>query len=342
MTRIVKRAKSQWLGVTCAALYVLVPAIWLLALVAPSDETVRIRSSLAFDLGVPSDFNWDPSAIPSTFLTNNGPTPPLFQRVASEAVAAQDTPHDELSVALSIARELMTAPKRLESPIRADITTSYNAIKNDGRGYCADFAKVFNGIAIAAKLPVRQWGIAFDAFGSGHTFNEIYDRSRSKWVLVDSFHSLYFVDAVTREPLSVLDVHDRLLTLDSAQRGVAIERIVPARFPFRSDALALDYYRRGMSQLYLVWGTNVFDYERSLAYRLTSPFSRALEELAAIVVGNYPRMHVYPTGVSDRDVNELRQRRTQLALAVVSVLLAACLLVLQIYQFLRHTPQHRD
>ena len=74
----------------------------------------------------------------------------------------------------------------------------------------------------------------------------------------------------------------------------------------------------------------------------TQGITRALEELAAIVVGNYPRMHVYPTGVSDRDVNELRQRRTQLALAVVSVLLAACLLVLQIYQFLRHKPQHRD
>ena len=72
--------------------------------------------------------------------------------------------------------------------------------------------------------------------------------------MVDSFHSLYFVDPASREPLSVIELHDRLLRIGGEDRGAEIQRIVPERFPSRSEDLAIDYYRRGMAQLWLVWG----------------------------------------------------------------------------------------
>ena len=45
---------------------------------------------------------------------------------------------------------------------------------------------------------------------------EAKGKQRGKWILVDSFHSLYFVDPATREPLSVLEIHDRLLSLGTS------------------------------------------------------------------------------------------------------------------------------
>lgn len=322
-------AESRWFRMAGALLTLVIPALWLWTLIVPSDGTARIRSGLLFELGEPGDFTWNPQSVPPTFLSDKGPIPSLFQQAATDVLAQAAAPPDELNVSLSIARYLMSAPKRIESPIRSDLLTTLHAIRNDGRGYCADFTKIFNGIAIAAGVPVRQWGFAFDAFGSGHTFNEVFDRGRGKWILIDSFHSLYFVDPATREALSTLEVHDRLLSLERTPHEVAIERIVPARFAFRSDALAADYYRQGMTQLYLVWGNNVFDYETAPVYKLTFRLSRPVEEFFSILFGDYPRMYVYPTGVSGRDISELLTYRLQLLLAIVAFVLAALLFMLQ-------------
>jgi hypothetical protein len=306
-----------------------IAAVWLWTLVIPSEEVTRVRSGLIFDMGDSADFGWGPEAIPATFLAETGAVSTEFQMAADSAVAKLPASRGDFDVALALARSLMTVPKRIGGPIKSDLLTTLRAIENDGRGYCADFAKVYNGIAIAAGLPVRQWGFAFNSFGSGHTFNEIYDRARKKWLVIDSFHSLYFVDPATRVPLSALELHDRLLSLNDAPSEIAIERIVPAHYPFRSDVVALDYYRRGMTQLYLVWGNNVFDYEKKLGYKLASPFGRSAEEITAIATGRYPRMRIYPIAVSDRDVDELQLHRTRLMLAASALILATLLFVVQ-------------
>jgi hypothetical protein len=223
----------------------------------------------------------------------------------------------------------MSAPKRVDGPIRSDTLDSYRLITGEGRGYCADFTQVFNAIALTEKLPVREWTIAFEGFGAGHAFNEIFDRSRGKWIFVDSFHSLYFVDPVSREPLSVLEVHDRLLGLGSI-RDLEIQHILADRFPFRSEDLAIDYYRRGMPQLALMWGNNVFDYDRSRLVQTVGRLSRAGGQFAAILAGIYPQGRIYPVGVSQRDVDSLGHTRRNVILAVASCAIAAFFVALQL------------
>jgi hypothetical protein len=291
--------------------------------VTPGEDLVRLRNALGAEVGQASDFAWGPDAPPVTYLLNDGAVPPSFEQWAAVAIAGPDQPSaGEFESALAISRDLMKAPKRIGGPVREDSEGTYAEITERGRGYCADFAKVFNGMAIAAKVPVRQWGFAFSGFGSGHTFNEIYDAQRGKWLMVDSFHSLFFVEAITREPLSVLEVHDRLLDLAGDAGSVAIERIVPGRFPFRTDDLAIDYYRRGMPQLWLVWGNNVFDYEASWPGRLGHGFFRAVGQSAGIVLGTYPTIRIYPDGLSRRDLQQLAEGRNEFLMAAIALVIA--------------------
>lgn len=310
-------------GVISALIGILIPAAWLWTTVTPGEDVVRLRNAVGAEVGDVSDFTWEADNPPEGYLVNEGAIPPAFEQHADAVMqrsARQSS--DDFELALAISRDLMQAPKRVGGPIREDSASTYREITVSGRGYCADFTKVFNGMAIAAKVPVRQWGFAFSGFGSGHTFNEVYDTDRRKWLMVDSFHSLYFVDPESREPLSVIEVHDRLLELTDEPRSVAVERIVPDRFPFRSDELAIEYYRRGMPQLWLVWGNNVFDYEASLPGKLESGFHRAVGQLAGILVQEYPTIRIYPVGVSQRDLGGLAEGRNEFLMAVSAFVLA--------------------
>jgi hypothetical protein len=318
-----KAARSGRLGVASALVGILVPAAWVWTTVTPGEDLVQLRNSIGAEVGQMPDFTWGPDNPPTTYLLNEGAVPPAFEQLAAFAVPGPGQPTGgEFESALAISRDLMKAPKRVGGPVREDSAGTYAEITERGRGYCADFTKVFNGMAIAAKVPVRQWGFAFNGFGSGHTFNEIYDSRRGKWLMVDSFHSLFFVDAGSREPLSVLEVHDRLLGLADDAGPVAIERIVPDRYPFRSDNLAIDYYRRGMSQLWLVWGSNIFDYEASWPGQLGYRFHRAAGQLVGIFLGTYPTIRIYPDGLSRRDLDQLTEGRNEFLMAVTALVIA--------------------
>lgn len=317
----------RWLRLLAAIVGLLVPLVWLWTTVTPSEVTVRVRNALGASVGAPADFDWTPDGVPEGYLLSTATPPAEFTRIA-EALRASTAPPGQgpdFEFSLAVSRDLMRAPKRVGTPVRAPALQTYRAITEQGRGYCADFVKAFNVIALAGEVPVRQWGFAFTAFGSGHTFNEIFDRNRGKWLLVDSFHSLYFVDPQTREPLSTLEVHDRLLSLDPQRRAAEIVRIIPERLPFRSEAMALDYYRVGMRQLWLVWGNNALDFEKHPVTGPVSRVSRGAGQLLGLALGQYPTIRIYPTGVSERDLRELFRARDELFLALaccgVSVLL---------------------
>ncbi|MGB5104084.1 MAG: transglutaminase-like domain-containing protein [Steroidobacteraceae bacterium] len=295
-----------------------------MTLVTPGEEAVKVRNGLVASVGAPADFTWTPQETPATFRLNRAPPSPEFQRVAKElATSDAGPPLAGLDLALAIARHLMGAPKRVGGPIQSGLAVAYTGITQRGRGYCADFTQVFSGLAVAAGLPVRTWSISFESFGAGHAFNEIYDERLGKWVLVDSFHSLYFTDVDTLEPLSVIEVHDRLLAGNDQRPPVAIQHIVPDRFPFRSGQMALDYYRRGLSQLALAWGNNVFDYDQSASVRWSAKVSRHAERAVAIAIGQYPDLLIYPDRVSQRDVSSLARVRNRFMLAVGSFVLAS-------------------
>ena len=317
-------ARTRWLTTLAALVGIAIPAAWLLSLVTPGEEAVKIRNGLVASIGQPADFTWTPDDVPADFLANQALPSPQY----AEAARALVTPEpglrlEGLDLGLAISRHLMEGPgDRLGGPIQGSLAAAYEGITRQGRGYCADFTQVFSGIAVAAGLPVRTWSISFEAFGAGHAFNEVFDDTLDKWVLVDPFHSLYFVDPASREPLSVLEVHDRLLANDVAAPAIAIQRIVPERFPFPSDPVALDYYRRGMPQLALAWGNNVFDYDQSMAVRWGARVSRHAERALGIVVGQYPEIRIYPVNVSYRDVGSLFRARNRFFAAAGALVVA--------------------
>jgi hypothetical protein len=329
---VTRFSHSRFFLTAAALLGMAVPVVWVYSLMTPGEEAVKIRNGLAVSVGGVTDFDWRPENTPQSFLANRVPPSAGFSQLASDlAVDEKGARIEGLDVALALSRHLMGSPERHGGAIQAGLDESYNGIVRRGQGYCADFTRVFTGLAIAAKLPVRTWSIAFEMFGAGHSFSEIYDERRAKWILIDSFHSLYFADATTLEPLSVLELHDRLLALDGSPSDTIIRKIVEKRVPFRSDQLALDYYRRGMPQLALVWGNNVFDYDASAPIRWSASISRHLERAVAIAIGQYPTLLIYPIGVSQRDVAGVFRARDRFVLAVGSLLVASgvfgCLLV---------------
>jgi hypothetical protein len=315
---------TRWFTTLAALVGIAIPAAWVLSLVTPGEEAVKIRNGIVASVGQPADFNWTPDDVPADFLTNQATPSPQYTQAASALVTTE--PGHRLygfEVGLAIGRYLMGGSgKRPGGPIQGSLAVAYDGITRQGRGYCADFTQVFSGIAVAAGLPVRTWSISFEAFGAGHAFNEVFDDTLNKWVLVDPYHSLYFYDPISREPLSVLEVHDRLLATDVEARTLAIQRIVPESFPFPSDPAALDYYRRGMSQLALAWGNNVFDYDQSVAVRWGARVSRHVERALGIVAGKYPEMRIYPVGVSYRDVGSLLRARNRFVAAVSAFVVA--------------------
>lgn len=314
---MVRNAFGRVLSAIAIAGGPVVASLWLWTTVTPGDDLARLRNSVGVRVGEVSDFTWEPGASPSTFLANRGAVPNDVRAIARTIPAGTpDERGDGLGVGFAIARDLMRADRQVGGGLRTDFQATYRAITTDGRGYCADFVKTFTGLALAADVPVRQWGFAFTGFGSGHTFNEVFDLSRGKWVMIDSFHSLYFTDRQTGEPLSVLEVHDRLLGISSPRLDMDVVRIVADRFPFRSDQAALNYYRDGMSQLWLVWGTNLFDYESSLAGRIEKRVHRAVGQALGMVSGRYPAIVVYPVGLSGRDMDELLEARREFAMAL--------------------------
>jgi len=312
------------------AIGLLTPVLWLGSLLTPGEEAVKIRNGLVAEVGQPEEFVWTPDQAPKSFKHNEAnPNPGYRDLVRSIMANGHATSAPGLPLALELSRHLMASPKRVGGPIQSSLDETYQRITQKGQGYCADFTRVFSGLAVAAGLPVRTWSISFEAFGAGHSFNEIYDQSLAKWVLVDSFHSIYFTDGAAGVPLSVLELHERLILGKSGD--VSIQPIVAGAMPFASDDLAFDYYRRGFRQLALVWGDNVFDYDQSTAIKAAGHASRHVERAVAIGLDLYPDLKIYPTGRSTRDVEALFRVRDRFVIAtilsVLSVLVFGLLLL---------------
>jgi len=315
----------RWLAGIAVVLNLAVSIAWVATFLATGDNLVRLRNSLGARIGEVSDFTWPPDDPPAGFLTAREPAPGrLVAAASSVSTRLENDDPGALAVGVALSQDLMRAPKRVDGPVHARSDETYRAIVEQGRGYCGDFVKAFTALALASGIPVRQWGFAFDAFGSGHTFNEVYDSKLRKWVMLDSFHSLYFVDPASRLPLSTLEVHDRLLAIGESPQDIEIVRVVPERVPFRTDELALDYYRRGMPQLWLVWGSNVFDYESSFAGRVEARVHRSVGQLVGMLTDRYPAIRVYPVGLSRRDFRALMETRREFLLAA-TFLGASCL-----------------
>ncbi len=285
-----------WLGVATAGF----------DLVIPIEDATRVRNSLIARLSDPSSFDWTPPESPAGFLAETGPKPAELIAAVQASGASASAGVSDFERAKRLARHLASGT-RYSGVVASTTLRTYRVITTEGRGYCADFTQVFNALAYVADIPVRQWGFTFDSFGGhGHAINEIYDRSLRKWVLVDAFNSFVVVDRATDQPLSVLEFRERLQQ-PAPLATLRIERL-SRQFGFRDDAMLIDYFRDGVDQYFLDWGNNSLSYDRDPLVRTLGPLSRTTQQLAGILSGSRPKIHVMATGAKSTEHWQTLQR----------------------------------
>lgn len=257
-------------------------------------EITRIRNSMIGWAGTAEDFNWTPPEWPADFRRASGDVPPEFASAATRLRQELIGASGEWALGLAVARHL-AAGSGPGPAIQGTTREAYDAILNKSMGYCADYTQVYNGLAHALQLPVREWGISFNSYGgNGHGFSEVWDAALGKWVFVDTFSAFYVVDAVTRVPLSAIEFRDALAT----GKPEAVAEVVPVsedRFFFKSKSDAFAFYAPGADQFYLWMANDVFNYDAYPLVDSLGRMSRAVEQMWAIVNGVHPTFRALTT-----------------------------------------------
>lgn len=306
-------------GVVVAAVCAIVLALLCLdvgrLILAPSRDAsidaVRIRNAMVAELGDPAQTEWGPDRIPADFKWEQLPAPEFFAAIADKVIPSEMRQATALDRAVLLARHLR-ATSHHGNPIQANTKETYEKIVGGQGGYCSDYTQAFNALALAAGLKVREWGFTWEDMANGHAFNEIWAPELEKWVFMDTFMSFYVVDATTGIPMSALEFRASLLG-DAGAHEARVVPIVPERFGFKSPAKALDWYRRGVPQMFLLLGNSVFSYDADPIIRLTEPLPRSVEMVVAILLGEHPRFLFVPPASRPQAKNEVERMRWQLA-----------------------------
>ncbi|NDP41110.1 MAG: transglutaminase domain-containing protein [Aromatoleum sp.] len=310
-------------GIAANLLAMVLLAGYLLRRAFPATEAVRLRNALLLQPSRAEDFAWTPPGFPPGFKAERRDADDDVRAIVSEL--GVDRLPDDWSRAVRLAGHL-TERADERGPLQADLMTSYRGIR-EGYGYCADFVKVFLALAHAAGLCARQWAFSFDGFGGhGHTFVEVFDRQRRRWLFLDVHGNFHFVDPSTGEPLGALDVREllqgRMALLSMKSNG-------PGRPGFRYPEKALDYYRLGLAEWYLWWGNAVYSYYRHPAVAAAARLSNWLAHLVAIVVGVQPRIRILGTVENQQVIARMFRLRRQLLVIGTVWLLLLCALLIQ-------------
>ena len=299
-------------------------ALFVLSMAQPSTEAARLRNSLLIETGAPANFDWSPQQVPPGYKVETREASPEFARLVRELGVARSGADWER--ARTIAAHLTRNTKDL-GPIQSNLSATLHGIVENGKGYCVDFTTVFMALALAADIPVRQWSFSFDGFGGwGHTFNEIYDSQRGKWVFLDVYNNFFALDRADGMPLSALEFRDSIL----GRRAEALMvPLGPGRPGFVDPRKARQYYRGGAGEWYLWWGNNVYTYDEHPVLRTLGLASRAAMQFAAIALGIYPTIHVLATKDNSDKVMRMQRLRSELLLLAA---LWFCLLLALIAQ----------
>lgn len=76
-------------------------------------------------------------------------------------------------------------------------------------GVCSDMVQIFNNFCVINDIKVREWGATLAPFSKnygGHSFNEVYCKELSKWVLIDPYWGILFFNKL-KLPLSVIETY---------------------------------------------------------------------------------------------------------------------------------------
>jgi hypothetical protein len=300
-------------------------AAWLAWEVFPLGSAIRVRNALLLRRGRQEDFVWTPASPPAGYRVETQPPPEVIERALREArVLAID---DDWDRALALVTMLVSHRQR-QGAIRADLATTWRGII-DGRGYCADYVRVYLAAARGARLFCRQWAFSFDGFGGhGHTFVEVFDPRRGKWSCLDVHNNVYAVLAGSKAPLSALELRRALIECAS---NVQFPRAGPGPLGFPYHDKLLEYYRRGVAEWYLWWGNDVITRE---ATHLPQPIARWLGGLLHRACGatwRLPLLVALTTAENDAQLVAMeRLRRRFVAAMVVAAALAALLLATRV------------
>ncbi|SFK99963.1 hypothetical protein SAMN05216302_102536 [Nitrosomonas aestuarii] len=303
--------KRYFLQLSMVILGIVISCAYLFSIATPSEEAARIRNSLVHQPGQLDDFIWNPSTYPADFKIETA-LPPLYFKQFIESLPIEPD-MSELDKFLLAAKKIIDRERR-GGPIMSNTVDALKKMQSEGIGWCSDYTQVFNGIAHTMEIPVREWGISFDGYsGYGHAFNEIFDKKLGKWVFIDAFYAFY-VSNSEGEPLSVLEFRQMLST---SPDQLIIHKIIQEQFGFKDNAAALDYYQRGMPQLFLIWANDVFSYDANPLIQLAGSYSRMAEQITGILLGINQEIRLYP------DPHSLQQQNKLLSLKykVISIIM---------------------
>ena len=295
---------------------------WLTRLTLPSSQAVRVRNAFLLRRGRPEDVAWTPTTVPADFNVERCPTPAKIQAAVTSA-GVHEAPGD-WQQALALVTMLLRHWK-CDGPIQSDPTSTYNGIVA-GSGYCSDYVRVYLAAAHGIGLFCRQWAFSFDGFGGhGHTFVEIYDRQRAKWIFLDVHNNVYAVRPGTEEPLGGMELRSALLESSPIEFRAA----GGGRLGFANFDKLLAYFRRGAGQWYLWWGNDVITRDTTgfagllslmsgrLAHRVTSAFH--LPPLVAIA-----------TVENEHEILRMERLRRQVRVTLILVVVLVVLFGLQL------------
>jgi hypothetical protein len=280
-----------------------VAAAWgLLELLTPTTELTRFRNALLATTGEQDDFNWIPANAPDDFRQETLLPPDVFME---EGRRVRSTTQLTVPTMSELVAHLRNQPKR-KGPIKSTTIDAYRQIVDSGRGYCADYTQVFNGLAYASGLSVREWGMSFDRFsGDGHAFNEVFDERAGQWVFIDPMNGFYVRDGADGRPLSALEFRDRL-TMHGGFESVEISPIGNT-FLFDSGRDAFEYYKAAADQFFLWFGNDVFTYDAHPVVRFLGSVSRPIEQMVAIIWGIHPEIRIVPTQTNQAEIAALQR-----------------------------------
>jgi Transglutaminase-like superfamily len=314
---------SAWTWANLGAIGLL--CSWIASHSYPLVRAVRLRNALLFRPSGPADFTWGPAAAPADFALETCAPHPVFSDTVRALGIGRNT--SDWDAALRLAEHL-TKNTGDRGPIQADLQTTYRRLQQ-GYGYCADFTKVFLGLAHAAGLFARQWAFSFDGFGGhGHALVEVFDRQRGKWLLLDVFNNFHAVDAASGEPLGALEFRERLL--DADHTGAKLVKNGAGRPGWSDLSKAFVYYRRGLDQWYLLWGNAVLSYDAQPLVNRASRLSGAIGQFVAVAMRVHPTIRILPTTSNRALIAQLVALRARLWLVLILLVVACILLAVQL------------
>jgi len=229
---------------------------------------------------------------------------------------------------------MLVRHSRDEGGIGADLATTFEQIVA-GRGYCADYVRVYLAAAASVSLFCRQWAFSFDEFGGhGHTVIEVYDRQRAAWTFIDVHNNVYAVLAGTETPIDALGLRHALL---HSPESIEFRQAAPGRLGWPHFDKLLDYYQRGAGHWYLWWGNDVATREQRGVVRVLRQISGRLSHVAGSLFGSLPALVVLPTPENERAIVRMEAlRRRVLWVGIVCVALFASLMAQLGLQFVGH------